>query len=502
MRIQGKMSVLCLLLIAGIACAAEVPPQPFEPVDWGRSYTSEQLLHGVARRDGLPNDPLLEKQYAWRNVGQADDKGQIGIPGCDIRLFDAWRVYKPKQEIVLAIVDSGLDLLHEDIDPTCLWTNPGESGLDEQGRDRATNGVDDDQNGYIDDVHGWNFLKNSPDIQEDHYHGTHIGGQLCAGGNNGLGVTGGYPGIKIMLVKVFGLGNALSSEKFAEAIRYAVDNGAKVLSNSYGTPSYTSAMEAAVKYSRDHGALFVCASGNSRKNMDLEEDKDYPSCYGFENQLVVGATNNRDLSTFSNFGSMVDLAAPGEQMMSTMPKNQYRSFSGTSQACPIVAAAACWVWNMNPSFTALEVKQRLLDSADEITGLRPYARDGLRLNLYNALLGLPGRRLPVEDFSTWESQDRIIETSHPYYNNKVVTWDVRVEGAKKFRLHVDRMAIDHFGDTLEIIGRDGRVLAMYNINKDDFWTDVIDGDEVKLVFSANEYVGDYGFRIDRVQLKR
>ncbi|HNV69639.1 MAG TPA: S8 family peptidase [Candidatus Ozemobacteraceae bacterium] len=497
-----RCASLFFFLIAVVAGAAEIPPQPFEPVDWGRSYTSDQLSRSDARDGGLPNDPLLDKQYAWRNVGQADDKGQVGIPGCDVRLFDAWRVYKPKQEIILAIVDSGLDLQHEDIDPSCLWVNPGESGLDAQGRDKAGNGVDDDQNGYVDDVHGWNFLKNSPDIQEDHYHGTHVGGQLCARGSNGLGITGGFPGLRIMLVKVFGLGTTLSSEKFAEAIRYAVDNGAKVLSNSYGTPSYTSAMEAAVKYSHDHGTLFVCASGNSRKNMDLEEDKDYPSCYGFENQLVVGATNNRDLSTFSNFGSMVDVAAPGEQMMSTMPKNQYRSFSGTSQACPIAAAAACWVWSMNPQFTALDVKQRLLDSADELPGLRPYVRDGLRLNLYNALLGLPGRRLPAADYSTWATEERVIETSHPYYNNKVVTWDVSVEGAKAFRLHFSRMAIDHFGDTLEIQSRAGQVLAVYNINKDDFWTDAFDGDSVKLVFTANEYVGDYGFTIDRLQVRR
>lgn len=471
---------------------------PFEPVDWGAAVTSRDATVRSARPD-RPDDPFLAKQYWLENVGQPDDKGRIGFPGCDLKAFDAWKLFKPKQETILAIVDSGLDLTHEDIDPSCLWTNPGESGTDADGLDKASNGVDDDGNGYVDDVHGWNFMKNSPVVQEDQYHGTHVGGLLVARSNNSAGIAGAYPGLKVMLVKVFGLGNHLSSEKFAEAIRYAADNGAKVLSNSYGTPSYTQAMHDAVRYCLSKGALFVCASGNSRKNMDLEDDRDYPSCFGVENQLVVGATNNRDFSTFSNYGSMVEIAAPGETIFSLMPKGMYRSFSGTSQACPLVAGAACWVWAMNPEFTWREVKARLLDSADQVAGLGLWVRGGLRMNLANALAGKPGKRLPVEDFSTWHEEARLIETTHPYKNNASQTWNIEIPGAKKMRLHVARLGIEHFSDTLMIEDGSGRELQFFNDYRIDFWTDVIPTGTARLVFTSNDTSTDYGFTIDRIQ---
>lgn len=492
------LSITGLFGPAAGATEEAVPPMLFEPVDWGEAVTSSDAPARSARAD-RPDDPFLPKQYWLENLGQPDDKGRIGFPGCDLRVFDAWALYKPKTQIILAIVDSGLDLTHEDIDPSCLWTNPGESGIDAEGRDKASNGIDDDGNGYADDVHGWNFQRNSPAIQEDQYHGTHVGGLLVARSGNRAGIAGAYPGLKVMLVKVFGLGSYLSSEKFAEAIRYAADNGAKVLSNSYGTPSYTKAMHDAVSYCLSKGALFVCASGNSRKNMDLEEDRDYPSCFGVENQLVVGATNNRDFSTFSNYGSMVEIAAPGENIFSLMPKNLYRSLSGTSQACPLVAGAACWVWSMNPDYTWREVKARLLDSADQVAGLGFWVRGGLRMNLANALAGAQGKRLPAEQFDAWHEEARLIETPHPYPNNASLTWEIAIPGAKKMRLHVTRLGIEHFSDTLMIQDGAGREVQFYNDYRSDFWTDVIPTGTARLVFTSNDTSTDFGFTVDRVQ---
>jgi subtilisin family serine protease len=494
--------VAALSLFSGVAGAEEVPCRPFEPVDWGTPVTQAEAANlgfATGLRDGLPNDPFFPKQYGWYNEGQPDDKGRHGFPGCDIKLFDALKAYKPQKEIILAIVDSGLDLTHEDIDPAVLWTNPGETGPDANGNDKATNGIDDDQNGYIDDVHGWNFQRNTPNIQEDQYHGTHVGGQLCARVNNGVGIAGAYPGLKIMLVKVFGLGGYLSSEQFATAIRYAVDNGAMVLSNSYGTPSYTQAMNDAVAYTKSKGALFVCAAGNSRKNMDLEEDRDYPSCYGHDNQLVVGATNNQDFATFCNYGSMVDIAAPGENMFSLMPKNQYRSLSGTSQACPVVAGAACLVWAMNPQFSYREVKQRLIDSADQVLGLSLWVRDGLRLNLFNALTGKRGQRFPTENFDLWKTEPVSIQTPHPYPNNATLTFDISRPQAAKMRLHFSRFGVEHYGDKMLITTTDDRPLAFVNGQRGSFWTDVYATQTVRLVLFTNETSTDYGFHVDQIQ---
>ncbi len=480
----------------------EIPYRPCEPVEIGAPFTDAD---GASRREircphgHSVDDPFLDKQYQMCNFGQVDDKGLPGLPGCDIGGLEARTAFRPQGEVILAIVDSGLELNHPDVDPSVLWVNPGESGLDAEGRDKRTNGIDDDGNGYIDDVHGWNFVRNSPDINEDHYHGTHVGGLLCAPANNGMGIAGACPGVKIMLVKIFGLGSTLSSEQIGRAIRYAVDNGAKVLSNSYGSPSFTQAMKDAIAYTAQKGALFVCASGNSRKNMDMDEEQDYPSCYGVENQLVVGATNNRDLSTFCNFGSMVEIAAPGENMFSLFPKGQYRSFSGTSQACPLVAGAATMVWMQHPDWTWRQVKQALLDSADQVRGLSRYVVGGLRLNLLNALTGRPGRRLPVEDFSGWRDEPRTVESPHPYPNQKILTWDLSVPGARKFRVHFTRLEIDHFGDSLTIKDGAGKVVEFINGVHAAGWSEVIEGDRATLVLEAGDYINAFGFAIDRVQ---
>lgn len=490
--------MLALLLLAAPVCADEKPCLPFEPFDTGREYTREDIDRS---REGMfPDDPFFSKQWHLENVGQPDDKENPGIAGCDINMRAAWQAWAPKEEVILAILDSGLDLKHEDIDPAMLWVNPGESGIDQEGRDKASNGIDDDGNGYIDDVHGYNFVRKTADIQDDQYHGTHCGAIFAATSNNGVGVTGMNPRLKIMVVKIFGLGGTLYGEEIGKAIKYAVDNGARVLSNSYGTPSYTQAMQDAIEYAYSKGALFVCASGNSRKDLDNPEEKDYPACYGVTNQLVVSATDNRDVSTFANYGSMVEIAAPGAHIFSLMPKNVYRSFSGTSQACPQVAAAATMVWSQNPQWNFQQVKDALLHGADQVVGLGRYVKGGLRLNVANSLLGKQGKRLPAYDFSTWKSEERVIESSHPYWNEKEERYSVSVPGARRFRMHFARIEMDHHGDSISIYQPGvAQALEVVNGNFSDCWSEVIEGDSAEIVLVSDKYMNAYGFKVDRLQ---
>lgn len=490
---------LVFLLLLNTTCSAdEIPCRPFEPVDAGREYSMQDIEK--LRTESYPNDPFFEKQWHIENTGQADDKGVTGISGCDINMREAWNCWQPKEDVILAILDSGLDLKHEDIDPAVLWVNPGESGPDQNGNDRASNGIDDDGNGYIDDVHGYNFVRKNGSVQDDQYHGTHCGSIICANINNNIGLAGMNTRIKIMLVKIFGLGDTLYGKDIAEAIRYAVDNGAKVLSNSYGSPSFKPEMLEAIKYARDHGVLFVCASGNSRKNMNNPEELDYPSCYGVENQLVVGATDNSDVSNFANYGSMVEIAAPGQNIFSMMPKNKYRSFSGTSQACPQVAAAATMVWCQNPEYDYKMVKAALLHGADQISGLNRYVTGGLRLNLANSLKGKRGKRLPTYDFSTWQTEERVIESSHPYYNDKEENFEIAIPGAKCFRVHFEKIEMNHHGDSLQIYaGGNDRPLELINGNFSDSWSEVIMGDKANILMISDKYVNGYGFKIDKIQ---
>ena len=490
--------LLLFILINQAGWSEEIPCQPFEPFDAGREYSmadAEKL-----RNERFPNDPFFDKQWHLENLGQPDDKEQKGKVGCDIGMRIAWQNWQPKQDIVLAILDSGLDLEHEDIDPAILWTNPGETGTDENGNDKAKNGIDDDGNGYVDDVHGYNFVRKCPDIQDDQYHGTHCGSIIAATSDNGTGLAGMSPNIKIMVVKIFGLGGTLYGKEIAEAIRYAVDNGARVLSNSYGSPSFKPEMLEAIKYARDRGALFVCASGNSRKNLDYEEEYDYPSCYRVENQLVVGATDNCDLSTFANYGSNVEIAAPGLNIFSLMPKNKYRSFSGTSQACPQVAAAATMVWSQHPDWNWKQVKRALLDSADQIYGLGRYVKDGLRLNLANAVCGRPGRRLQKHDFSQWKTDETEIESEHPYWSEKEELYSIEVPNAKRFRVFFEKIEMDHHGDLLRILKpRSEEALETINGRFTNTWSEVIEGNQAEILLTSDKYVNGYGFKITKIQ---
>jgi thermitase len=489
-----KILALCLALSA----APEAPPRLHEPIPAGPSLSGDEV-RGRFRPDAL-TDPFLGKQWWLINEGQPDEQGQPGVAGAEPAILAALTHVQTQKPVVLAILDSGLDLTHEDIDPACLWVNEGESGTDAAGRDRRTNGVDDDGNGYIDDVHGWNFVDESPTVQEDQYHGTHCGGLVTAVANNARGIAGAYPPVKIMLVKIFGLGHLLSSEEIARGVRYAVDNGAKVLSNSYGTPSYVPAFKQVVEYTRDRGALFVCAAGNSRKNLDVADEYDYPSCYGIDNQLVVGASDNRDASSqFSNFGTVVDLAAPGQAMFSLMPKSRYRAFSGTSQACPLVAGAAALLWSQHPQWTYSEVKQRLLDSADQRPALRRWVRTAARLNLDKAVRGVSGDRLPTHDFAAWHSAPHVLESRHPYQHDQATDHVVEVPGARFLRLHFRRFDTEANYDRLSIHDAEGRHVETLDGAQGETWSEVVPGSRAHLRFVTSSVIDGWGWAIDRVE---
>ena len=366
-----KPSFLFLVLMAlGTAIFAGFSDEPvhlYEPVESGPILTQEMLGQGefffstqLFRTGGirtlfeLPEDPFLAQQWYFHNFGQPDSKGEKGKEGADIKLFPALELFRPARKVVLAMIDSGLDLKHEDINPEILWVNRGESGLDDSGDQKSTNGIDDDGNGYVDDLHGWNLVKDNPDIQDRHYHGTHVNSILSAVSSNRVGITGGFQPLKIMLIKIFGLGSTANRDKIAEGIRYACENGAKVINASWGSRYRNDQIEGAIRFCHDKGVLFVGAAGNSRRNLD--EDPDFPSAYDLPNQVVVSATDNQDRpSPFANFGSMIDIAAPGSLILSLLPKDKYRAFSGTSQASPMVAGAAALLFAQEPSLTHLQV---------------------------------------------------------------------------------------------------------------------------------------------------
>ena len=320
----------------------------------------------------IPNDAQFTDLWAMNNTGQTG-----GTPDADIDAVEAWDTTTGSSDLVIAVLDSGLDMSHEDIAAN-LWTNPGEI---------AGNNIDDDNNGYVDDVHGWDFSGGDNDPSPAGGgclgHGTHTAGTVGAVGNNGVGVTGVNWNVKLMPLKAFEpiliILCAASDADLMNAIEYQTMMGVPISNNSWGGSSPSQAMQAAILATR---SVFVVAAGNSGN--DQEVTPSYPSAYPLANIISVAATTDTDaLAGFSDYGVVsVDLGAPGVGIRSTLPNNNYGNLFGTSMAAPHVAGAAGLLLAQYPDLTNNEVKWCLLAGTDN-TGL-PVVTGG-RLNVNKAL---------------------------------------------------------------------------------------------------------------------
>ncbi len=320
----------------------------------------------------IPNDPRFVELYGLNNTRQTG-----GTPDADIDAPEAWDI-QTGTRVIVGVIDSGLDYNHPDI-ATNVWINTGEI---------ANNGIDDDRNGFIDDVRGWDFANNDNNPFDDNDHGTHVSGIIAAVGNNGIGVTGVNWSAQIMPLKFLNARGAGSTADAISAINYAVMMGARISNNSWGGGAFSQALFDAIAAAQTAGHLFVAAAGNDGANTDVTPS--YPASYNLNNIVSVAATDDDDaLATFSNFGRItVDLGAPGVAILSTTPANTYSTFSGTSMAAPHVAGSAALVLAEDPSLTLVELKAAILDNVDAIVALTGISVTGGRLNVANAVGGL------------------------------------------------------------------------------------------------------------------
>ncbi len=245
--------------------------------------------------------------------------------------FLAWPLSQSRKETLVAVIDTGLDTHHQVLREN-LWTNPGETGVDILGRDKSSNGVDDDGNGYIDDVHGWNFAGNNNDLSDNHGHGTHVAGIILnVAPKTGLMV------LKYYDPKASGEDNLTNTVK---AIRYAIKMNAKIINYSGGGTTKFPDEELAIREARQKGILIVAAAGNERTNSDINGF--YPADYGLSNIISVTAVDeNRKVLPSSNYGiGTVDIAAPGKNIVSTLPGGKFGTMTGTSQATAFVTGTA------------------------------------------------------------------------------------------------------------------------------------------------------------------
>ncbi|NCN28187.1 S8 family serine peptidase [bacterium] len=311
------------------------------------------LDESVRRHGAAGTDPLLNRQYS-HNTPQSG--------GMNIKEY--WKRFAnfPRSEVIVAVVDTGVDYNHEDLSEV-MWINDDEI---------AANGIDDDNNGYVDDVYGINTLdrdasgKATSEVMDTHSHGTHVSGIIAAKRNNGKGVAGIADKARIMALKTVPGSGDETDRDVAEAFLYAARNGAKIINCSFGKRVNEGGLlvKETIDYiGQEFGVLVVAAAGND--NTDIDRNLRYPASFDSETLFVIASTTSRgERSYFSNYGELsVDMAAPGSSVLSTTPGNRYESFSGTSMASPNAAGVAAELLSVDPTLGPLDLKQKVMNSA-------------------------------------------------------------------------------------------------------------------------------------------
>lgn len=378
----------------------------------------------LAELADVPSDPRFDELWGMHNTGQIHPSTFVGRPprgkpDADIDAPRAWDVEEGSAETIVAVLDTGVDVRHPDL-RNSIWTNPGEV---------AGDGIDNDANGFVDDVHGWDTAEDDKTVLESdtrvigYQHGTHVAGIIAAQKDNGRGVAGVCPRCSVMPVKIAGAtrGGRTRYVRFRlsdelEGIAYAQEMGADVINASFGRSGWSALERSAYARAGRAGILSVVASGNLGMNLDAlrrgslddppalgrSPGMSYPAAFDLKTMMVVAASGDDDeFGVFSNGGrDSVDLAAPGVDVLSTVPGNQYQLLSGTSMSAPHVAGAAGLVKSHRPQLAPADLRHVLMNATDKPRNMRlasplnpgiPTRTFG-RLNVAEALAASPRRR--------------------------------------------------------------------------------------------------------------
>lgn len=325
--------------------------------------------------EAFPDDPML------------DEQGWTGGMGLDIGALSAWDITTGDAGVTVAIIDTGIAVNHEDL-ASNLWTNEGEI---------PGNGKDDDKNGFVDDIHGYNFWDGNPDVTDRNNHGSHLAGIIGGAGDNGVGIAGVNWGVNLMALRFTDERGNGTSAKAIEAIDYAIRNGAQVINASWTLtlgddpgPKKDSLLAQAIRKASDAGILFVTASGNQFETeigLNIDDSPVYPSSFDFSNVISVTALDAYGgLADYANYGPVsVDLAAPGWAIYSAAADGSYLAMMGTSIATAVVSGAAALVLSVRSDLDAQQLKAVLENSVTPEPSLLGKVRSGGGLNLYNAV---------------------------------------------------------------------------------------------------------------------
>lgn len=320
-----------------------------------------------------PNDARFSEQWALANDGQNGGKA-----GADVAALRAWATTTGDDDIIVAVLDSGVDYNHIDLQHN-IWV-----------RAENVKQYEDTELGSIEDVHGYNAVDNTGDPMDENGHGTHCAGIVGAEGGNEIGISGVNWKVKIMPLKFMNASGFGTSKNAIEAINYVIDRkragvNVRIISASWGTKLRSRGLEDVIRKAYEEGILFVAASGNDSLSTDLLPQ--YPANYNVGNLISVAALNRQDeLASFSNYGAKsVHIAAPGANILSTWLGNEYEEHSGTSMATPMVSGIAALVLSKRPALSVEELRSILLNSVDKLPSLNGKVATGGRINAAKAV---------------------------------------------------------------------------------------------------------------------
>lgn len=353
-----------------------------------------------------------------------------------------------------------------------LWTNAAELN--------GKAGVDDDGNGVIDDIHGFNSITGLGDALDDQGHSWHLSGTIGAKGNDGAGIVGVNWDVSIMAVKFLDANGSGTLENAIKSIDYATRMGAKVLSNSWGGGGFSQTLFDSIKRSEAAGAIFIAAAGNDSNNNDASPS--YPASYVIDNIVSVAAVDNTGkIASFSNYGkNSVHIGAPGVNIYSSTG-GKYDSWSGTSMATPHVSGVAALLWSNEPSLTAAQIKQQLLVTARPVSGLRGKTRTGSMVDAYAALTNTAPPP-DLNDPSNWPTTSLNYASASPYLKNTNETYNIQMaSGTKEFALYFEKFDTEGSYDTVQIYDGKGVLVQTLSGQNDESLSAPISGSVAKIV---------------------
>jgi thermitase len=467
----------------------------------GSTTTLESMI-APTFRDNMsalaPRDPMYGKLWGLNNTGtnepnrSGDFSGVRGVAGADVAAEEAWRLSRGSKRIVVAVIDTGIDYNHPDLKNN-MWVNS---------REIPGNGIDDDGNGYIDDVYGWNSITNAGDPMDGNDHGTHCAGTIGAEHDNGIGVAGVMSEVSLMAVKFLSDSGSGTLADAVEAIDYATKQNVDIMSNSWGGGGFSQALEDSIKAAKNRGILFVAAAGNDGTNNDSRPT--YPSNYQVDNVISVASHTHADaLSNFSCFGRRtVHIAAPGSNVLSTTPKNQYKVFSGTSMATPHVSGVlGLLLAQEGVRLPVLDVRNRLMATSTPGSAYRKTVAAGGRVNAYNLLTNtrIPRQGPNDNDWRT-ESLREVFETAHPYTDNLKLAKTYTFPGAKYVKLVIERYDTEANYDFLTFKDGKGAVIEKLSGSGQNYETDYAETDSVSVEFTSDSSQTRWGVVIREIKV--